>query len=83
MFTADVTVTVFPPEEDDLGAHLAAAPWKGRAQTLPTLHEDQPWDTEYLSFVDLDAEWSEGEAEGLGSDESFDLEAYGYGEGQE
>lgn len=82
--SATVSVAVFPPEEDDLGKHLAAQPpsasWRGHTRTLPTLHEDQTWDAEYVSFFDLDAEWFEGEAEGGGSDESFDLEAYGYGE---
>ena len=83
--SAAVTVAVFPPEEDDLGQHLAtqslSAPWKGpsRPRTLPTLHEDRAWDAEYVSFFDLDAEWSD-ESEVGGSDESFDLEAYGYGE---
>lgn len=81
--SAPLTVAVFPPEEDDLGEQLAMQPppalAKGRAQTLPTLHEGRAWDAEYVSFFDLDAEWSEGEDDGGGSDESFDLEAYEYG----
>ncbi|PCH39600.1 hypothetical protein WOLCODRAFT_159192 [Wolfiporia cocos MD-104 SS10] len=55
-----VRVAAYPPEEDSLGAELAALQlaggWKVRSRastcTLPTLHEDR----EYVSFADVDVD---------------------------